>query len=844
MLEAGMTLAKWHSNQKEIIDRDSQNPMESTKVLGIQWDQSTDTFQFHGIELPSTLVITKRLILSCIARIFDPLGLLQPYTISAKILFQDIWRLGTEWDDELPEEVSQKFQRWISGLQKIKNWNIPRRYTQVEYTTTEKQLHVFCDASEKAYGAAVYIETKEGLTLVLSRARVAPLKRVTLPRLELLACLIGTKLLIQVKAALFLQEAEYQCWTDSKIALGWIKGEPCKWKQFVANRVQTIQESTDPAHWYYCPGTQNPADLITRGMSSESLVQSTLWLHGPETLKPCDKDFHQTNIIEEAKTQDASLAIKSDVPSDVVINIKNWSRLNKVVRVTAWILRFINNLKQVRRHRNLNSDLSHLELSESVKTLILLDQKDKFQVEIDSIKNKKEVDKSSKLFSLNPFIDQDGILRVRSRIENSSLTYDEKYPIILDKSHLAKLITTETHQQFKHAGVDTVITQVRKKYWIVGLRRLTKNILRNCVICLRWSAKGCNQTSPPLPESRVKLNAPFKTTGVDFAGPLYTSDNPDHKLYIALFTCTVIRAVHLELTSNLTAPEFLHAFRRFAARRGLPSTVLSDNALTFKKAEKMLSNIYGSRTPDYQYIAPRSPWRGGIWERLVRSVKSFLRKSLGQRAVTRTELETLLIEIEYVINSRPITTVTDELGDQKPLTPNDFLLGTSQPAAEIDLNKMYSKKQRTLSDFWKKWSTSYLQNLLNIVPRFIERCTLKRGSIVLVKEDNIPRLKWPLAKVLELYPGQDQKLRTAKLKTATGELVRPVQRLYHLETVTQSDEQSDSNIESPRLAKEDQPEGAAKPAQQKPKPRPQELANTSVKTRTGRIIKPVQKLDL
>jgi hypothetical protein len=221
---------------------------------------------------------------------------------------------------------------------------------------------------------------------------------------------------------------------------------------------------------------------------------------------------------------------------------------------------------------------------------------------------------------------------------------------------------------------------------------------------------------------------------------------------------------------------------------------------------------------------------------MVRAVKSSLKKCLGQKSVTRTELETLLIEIEYVINSRPITTVTDGFDDQKPLTPNDFLLGTSQPAEEIDLSKTYSRKQRALSEFWKTWSTSYLQNLPNIVPKFTERCGLKKGSVVLIKEDNIPRLKWPLAKILELYPGKDQRVRTAKVKTATGEFVRPVQRLYHLETVTQSEEQEDSTPELPNPPKKDQDQpkrfqNNKKSTQSKVKHVSQEPVNELVQTR-------------
>ena len=184
----------------------------------------------------------------------------------------------------------------------------------------------------------------------------------------------------------------------------------------------------------------------------------------------------------------------------------------------------------------------------------------------------------------------------------------EVLTFIIPKGHVAKLFVVFQHRLLKHAGVDTVVSSLRSEYWIVGLRRLTKTVKRECVSCQRVDSQACNQPAAPLPDLRVIQAPPFTVTGLDFAGPLFCCDHPGKKLYILLFTCAVIRAVHLELTESLSLADFLLAFRRFVARRGLPGTIYSDNAKTFQSAETHLLKFYGPVSPKWRFIVPRSPW--------------------------------------------------------------------------------------------------------------------------------------------------------------------------------------------------------------------------------------------
>ena len=293
--------------------------------------------------------------------------------------------------------------------------------------------------------------------------------------------------------------------------------------------------------------------------------------------------------------------------------------------------------------------------------------------------------------------------------------------------------------------------------------------------------------------------------GVDFAGPLLCADTPGVKHYIMLFSCAVTRAVHLELTSSLTSEEALLAFRRFCARRMCPSVVYSDNARTFQRLADMLVECMGSDAPRWKFIAPRAPWWGGFWERMVRSVKTNLKKTLGRRRLSRAELETVLFEVESCINSRPITFVGDCVDGVEPLTPAHFLHG-GRPSGDGSLEspvQVRSKElrglravQSKLADmFWKRWSQDYLTTLPKQGSKGKVRGEPKVGLVVLVREDGLPRMKWRMGVIEELLPGRDGQVRCVRLRTSTGRVVRPVQRLHSLEVLS-CPEMVDDSVDS------------------------------------------------
>ena len=339
----------------------------------------------------------------------------------------------------------------------------------------------------------------------------------------------------------------------------------------------------------------------------------------------------------------------------------------------------------------------------------------------------------------------------------------------------------------------------------------------------------------PLPDLRVAQSFPFGVTGLDHAGPLYCCDIPRKKFCVLLFTCGVIRAVHLELVESLSTEQALLALRRLAARRGLPRVIFSDNAKGFVASPQQLQKQFGHVAPDWSFTAQRSPWWGGWWERLIRSIKSSLKKTFGRHSLTRTELETTLHEVESCVNSRPLTYVSDEADAESPFTPAHFLLGhaggfyersTPTPVAYgSDLALRFATRQSLLDKFWEIWSSDYIRNL----PPWRGaqgKCDLWEGSVVLVQDDQQPRLRWPLGVITQLFPYSDGVVRTVEVKTAPGKLVRSIPRIHDLEILSSRVDDVPGPMPSVNL-----PETA-------PRPKGQYV------TSRGRVVKPVQRLDL
>ncbi|UYV84532.1 hypothetical protein LAZ67_X002484 [Cordylochernes scorpioides] len=682
-------------------------------------------------------------------------------------------------------EETEKFGKQSTELLSTACFNLRDWDSYVEKTT----LHIFCDASQFAYATCIFLriekEDRVDIQLIQARTRVAPLKKLTIPRLELLACLIGARLAANVIQDLEFEEIPRFYWTDSTNALCWIQRED-NWAAFVMNRVKEIHNLSSPESWRHIPGRLNPANLPSRGCSAESLKE-TRWWEGPAWLKVSQEEWPKSTIIPD-------LEIVYSERRKTILNTLCTTRENenlfgryshflRIVRITAWIYRFFNNAK-IDRRKIISEDLSTEEITKSEIILIRLIQRESFSGHEDK-----------KLQGFKLLVDSSGILRIKTKICKREDFANFRMPILLPSDHfLVSLLIRWNHETHGHAGLQTLLGILRENYWILRSRKTVKKIINQCIRCKRFTVTPATVESTSLPEDRVRDAAVFEIVGVDLTGHLILKNKK--KAWIVIFTCAVYRGVHLELVTSLSMEAFLQALRRFIARRGRPLIVYSDNGTNFKGMANALKKIDFSRLKcdptlkniTWKFIPPGAPWWGGWWERLIGMMKQLLFRILGQTSLGYEELSTVMCDVESLMNTRPLTYLTEESEDLAPLTPSLFLHEVREVGVpDLDLidNQTLSRKyqyiKRVREDLRERFRIEYFGFLRQETRRLKTTIPFKVVDMVLIGQESLKRLHWPLARIIQLYPGKDGLVRVAKVKTSSGDKIRPIQKLYNLE---------------------------------------------------------------
>ena len=828
-MAGGFPLRKWSANDPALLanipidhrmqrDLRSWQPHESHATLGLQWHPSEDSFSFATSKL-SMETITKRSVLSLTAKLFDPLGWLAPVIVSAKIAFQSTWLQSLDWDTPLDEVSSRRWLDFQSELPLLEEIRVPRWIGPFEQRGG-MEIHGFADASERAYAAVIYLRSKQNkewtTRLVTSKTKVAPIKQITLPRLELCAASLLARLASYVRKILGFTKAPLHLWSDSTVTLGWIQGHPTRWRTYVANRVSEIQNTVPEALWHHISGKENPADCASRGLSPKELVKHQLWWSGPRWLKdeqsawPSSKGPNVNEELPETKVKIHVVTADSS-SSEEPDELQRFSSLNRLLRVTAWCRRWLK-LRVNTIHREANvpyeSVLSMIELEDARLLWIRRVQSINFKDELKTIQQERTLSKSNSLIRLNPFIDPQGLLRVGGRLKHAVLAYDERYPIILpSKSIFTRLIIEAYHRRSLHGGVQLTLGMIRQRYWIPRGRAIVKQRILQCVTCVRWRASIPQQLMGNLPPERVTPARPFLHTGVDYAGPIWVRTSKGrgiraHKAFIIVFVCLSTRAVHLEVVSDYTSEGFLAALRRFTARRGICSTLHSDCGTNFAGADTQLRALFTSSSAEHQAIIgqlateqiqwrfnpPSAPHFGGIWEAAVKSLKHHLRRVIGDTTLTYEEMSTFLTQVEACLNSRPLQALSDDPEDFAALTPGHFLIGSALNAIpeptllEQPTNRLsrWQLLQKMRDHFWERWSREYLHSLIHRPKWWNKESGFDVGRLCLIRSELTPPTKWPLARIVRIHLGQDGQIRVVTVRTASSELTRPIVKLILL----------------------------------------------------------------
>ncbi|XP_076391770.1 uncharacterized protein LOC143265174 [Megachile rotundata] len=796
LARAGFHLRKWASNDSRVVSRDQDSSIcqveirpvdKESKVLGLLWSVELDELRYSlvGSRLGK---ITKRSVLSEISQIFDPLGLIGPVIVKAKLLMQELWQLQVSWDESLPQDIHTRWDSFRNELRDLVSLAIPRRIVGNIKQTIE--LHGFSDASEKAYGAAVYlrIRTDTGswqTQLLCAKSRVAPLKATSLPRLELCGALLLAILANKAKKALNIPKLCEYYWTDSTITLAWIRSESCRWKTFVANRVSEIQQLTSSNNWKHVMSCENPADLLSRGVTLSSIKNSSLWWHGPlwlsqESHKWPSSEPVAESVPETRQTKTVLVAASGASTMDSFDLVSRYSSYPKLLRVTAYCIRFIANLRRKIRSDSIpndqNSNLTAKELFKAEKVLVGIVQRSQFAIELKSLLKNKPACSKGRLTSLNPFVDETGLIRVGGRLKHARIDYEQKHPMILPTSHpLTTLIVRHEHIRLLHAGSQRTLASLRNKFWILSGRRTVRKIVRQCMNCFRVNPIITSHKMSDLPAERVTPTRAFSTCGVDYAGPVLIQERGRgrvaRKTYICLFVCFSTKAIHLELATDLSTDAFLNCLYRFISRRGRCNSIHSDNGKNFIGAKNQLRELgilinsadHNSKIQstlaqegiEWHLIPPYAPHFGGLWEGAC-------------------------------LNSRPLHPLSSDPTDLTPLTPGHFLIGDAlttlpQPdVTHINQNRLnrFQLIQQMVQHFWKRWHQEYLHELQQRHKWKLDPSgDVKIGALVLIKEDNIPPMRWRLGRITELHHGLDDITRVVTLKTIDGLTKRSVTKI-------------------------------------------------------------------
>lgn len=822
--QAGLNIRQWASNEINLLQHLPAEDInkhlhldsdQTLKALGVFWNSQSDKINYSVKPIITSNTVTKRIILSHVASLFDPLGLLGPIILLAKSIIQKLWAAKIEWDESVPTSIHTLWTNFCDELPQINSLQFYRNVLITDANSV--QLHGFCDASERGYGACIYVRSSNNkgdikTSLLCSRSRVAPLKTVSIPRLELCGAHTLVHLYKATEGAIKIPISKVVLWTDSMVALHWISTSPHQLKTFVANRVSAIQQESPGIEWRHVQSEDNPADALSRGQLPSELLNNNLWSQGPLWLQHPETTWQWQSVTTPPEDPEKKVATCLHIgpESKFLTYYSSWIKLQK--HVAIWRRYFV----YLREKSSLKTPITVEELRTAQVIILKMVQRNTFHEDITWLTtNKTHMEYKGKFKTLNPFIDSQGVLRVGGRLQQANIPFDQKHPILLPKNHhITNIIIYEEHLTQLHSGVQNTLHSLRRQFWLIDGRSQVRKIIRQCIPCLRARAPVPQHPMGSLPATRVNATTrAFTYVGVDYCGPFHVKEKKHRnrtsvKSYVAVFVCMAVKAVHLEVVSDMTTEGFLGALRRFIGRRGRPKIIQSDNGTNFVGANSELKTIVtelqkpqnhhkinselAEKGIEWRFSPPQSPHFGGIWEAAVKSFKHHLRRVIGKTLLTLEHFTTLTIEIEAILNSRPLCPLSTDPNDLGVLTPAHLLIGeqlTSLPEHNlqgIKVNRLsqWQHVQQMRQHFWNRWYKEYL-NELNMKKKWSSgKHDITMDSMVLLRDDNLSSMEWKIGRIIDIHPGIDETIRVVSVKTKSGIFKRSVKKVVQLPLAT------------------------------------------------------------
>jgi hypothetical protein len=772
----------------------------SMKTLGIMWNADTDLLAFR----PMKFVIDEyslRKILKVTNTLYDPLSVVVPFAVVARLILRRCWQLKLTWDETVPKEIDDDFRVWENQLRFLDQIKLERCLSPSISKPVKEELHIFCDASKLAYGAVAYYRTvydngQVVVRWVMARARIAPTNpERSIPRLELLAAELSLKLLNILRAALEIPLEDCHFWTDSACVLTWIISETKALINYVARRIMKIQDQTLVANWHWIDTDNNPADIVSRGCLLEELVNHELYKNGPKLLRdqeikyPVRSFTHPSREELEVKTgQDFIVAQLHEVEDqEVLIDFEQFKgrTWEFTVRVIAHVHKFIDLIRKRTRDAFLTPDV----MEKSKIRLHRWIQQEGFKDEWEQIASKGRVNIKSPLAKWSPDLDEYGVMRVNARLRyNQYLPRAMKHPVILPKEHIGTMmIINDAHgQRLLHTtGVHQAFSILRKEYWIQGGRATVRRAIKGCVRCKRLRSRAIRIPEGPLPDFRLPFTEgcpyPFETTAIDCAGPIEITmgqRRAPQKRYLLILTCTAYRCIDIQVLESLSTNAFFNAFTRFLMTHGRPKQIVSDNGSNFRKAEEIFCELLERiRNRDLAKKFPKIGWKfgpayapyyTGIVERMVQKTKKVLNAILPRAKFTEDELLTAVSIAKSFINNYPLTYELTGADEPFALTPSHFLAARvfSDLAPEIPKNikkiERWHILQKTMDEYWKRFQKEVAPELHKYSKVVNNDEPLEPGDIV-VMLDRQARGEWALGRVVDSDTSRDGRIRRVRI---------------------------------------------------------------------------------
>ena len=766
------------------------------RALGVSWCLETDQFVF-SFDIPFHVEkCTRRSILSLTASIYDPLGLIAPLVLPAKLILQESCIEKYGWDQVLSPELVQRWGQYCESMQGC-TISVPRCIVpNVVDESHRVELHSFCDACESGYGCCVYAKIYDvnggaKCHLIFGKSRVVPKKTPTIPRLEFQSAVLAAKAAHQISQELSVPCEQY-FWSDSTIALGYITNKTRRFSPYVTNRATTINELTSSDKWRHVGTAENPADIASRGANPTDLERS-IWFNGPPFLYNQVHESHEVYGVCETdpELRDAQVTVCNSTLTSQSDPLA-LHMLDRMKCFSDWrsATKFVSDVSH-----KIDSKFSNQPLVPSVESERLAENKIYhfiqsmyYASEINTLEGGKCLPRKNPLSKLDPFVDDKGMLRVGGRVKHSqSMLYSERHPVILPNScHCVRLLVRHYHKLNSHQGRSANISALRSAgLWIVGCRKVVDSVIRECVCCGRVRRPLESQKMADLPAERVDPSPPFTYVGCDVFGPFSVRDGRKHsKRYGLLFTCLASRAIHIEVLDDMSTDSFLNGLRCLIAIRGPVRQIRCDRGTNFvggeselrKQYETMVSNsdvtsYLLTKSCDFVFNSPHSSHMGGVWERQIRSIRNILSAQLN-RPITldSNSLRTIMYEVMSLVNSRPLGIVQSDT--LEPLTPNHILHMKSgivmPPPGNFDDQTVYSRKrwlkvQSVVTSFWNRWRQEYISNLQVRNKWQTNKRNVQVDDIVIVQDNDMPRSEWKLGKVIECLPSRDGQVRRVKV---------------------------------------------------------------------------------